>query len=211
MVCDGEPSNSSSIGGGGGGGGYLAVHAIDPAKLDQRDLDLTGLSELSSEAWRKEVLEAVVAPALTTPPPEQTTTIAVAAAAAGGGGGAGGGAAATTAGGQTDGRTADAAATAAAASTIAAAAAAAAAAPKPKPPSIIAKLRKFCERYPCNGQLRVVSGTGAKPPLERRPMAVENEATAVENGATIRQQLQELQLPPYATDTLQIEPPPTAG
>ena len=52
------------------------------------------------------------------------------------------------------------------------------------------KLRKFCEKAPCNEQLRVVNGTGA-------------QGTPGADRVAKR--------PPYAVDTLQIEPPPTTG
>jgi hypothetical protein len=139
--------------------GYIAVHEIDTSKLDLRDLELTGLSELASEDWRAAAAAGVPAslesPA--TPAEVQVQQQEDAASVA------------------SDGGTA------------------AAKAPKRsarRVPAIVTRLRKFCEKSPCKGQMRVVNGTGAK-------------STPGADGVA--------NLPPYAADTLQIEPPPTTG
>jgi hypothetical protein len=140
----------------GSGMGYVAVHEIDTSKLDVRDLELTGLSELASEDWR------VYGAAAATPLESSTTS-------------------AETVQVQQE---LDAASVASDGGTLAGKDV------KRRVPAIVAKLRRFCDKPPCNGQLRVVNGTGAK-------------STPGADGVA--------QLPPYAVETLQIEPPPTTG
>lgn len=149
LLSTAESGESTS----GGGPGYIAVHEIDASKLNARDLELTGLSELASDDWRAAaaIFGSSAIPVETVQEQEQGAT------------------APTTDNDEVATKSHT---------------------PARQLPAIVGKLRRFCEKLPCNGQLRVVKGSGAK---------------STPNGDSIHM------LPPYATETLQIEPPPTTG